>query len=193
MTAAGVRATALAIGVALSAGTLAQGMSKDQHQAGITGLAAELKSERAACASLAGNARDICKAEAGGRASIGRAELNASYKPSLDASYNLRIARADAALAVDREKCDDSAGNVKDVCLKEAKARSVSAKGDASAQLKIARANAVAREKGADAHQDAAKARREAEGAVAREKCDAFAGEAKANCLQDARLRYGKS
>jgi hypothetical protein len=70
--------------------------------------------------------------------------------------------------AVAKERCDDSAGNVKDVCVKEAKAAHVSAKADAKAQEKIV-----------DAHKDAAVDKRDAEYAVAKEKCDALSGNTK--------------
>ena len=35
--------------------------------------------------------------------------------------------------------------------------------------------------------------KRDAEYAVAKEKCDAFAGDAKTNCLNEANARFGKS
>ena len=40
-----------------------------------------------------------------------------------------------------KERCDDKAGNVKDVCVKEARAAAVAAKADAKAKLKTANAN----------------------------------------------------
>ena len=41
------------------------------------------------------------------------------------------IAKAEADYRVAKEKCDDSAGNAKDVCLKEAKAAEAAAKAEA--------------------------------------------------------------
>ena len=121
----------------------------------------------------------------------------------MDASYKVRVARADADYAVAREKCDDLAGNVKDVCVKEAKAAAVAAKADAKAQMKItnanetaagtsAKSNSKARETRADTRKDAASDKRDADYAVAKEKCDAFAGDAKTNCLNQAKARFGK-
>lgn len=40
----------------------------------------------------------------------------------------MRVAMADANYAVAKEKCDDFAGNVKDVCVKESMAAAVTAK-----------------------------------------------------------------
>ena len=115
----------------------------------------------------------------------------------------MRVARADADYSVSIEKCDDMAGNVKDVCVKEAKAAAVAAKADAKAQMKTTNANKEAaatsagasnkaREQGAEARKDAASDKRDADYAVAKEKCDGFAGDAKTNCLNQANARFGK-
>jgi len=210
-----ISAIAVAVGLFVSAGAMAQSMSKDQYKSGGNIIAAEYKSAMAACGSLSGNAKDVCKAEASGKAKVEKTELRARYRPSEAMSYKVRVARADADYAVASEKCDDKAGNVKDVCVKEAKAAAVSAKADASVQVKTANANDTAsetsakaqsaadektmkaqtkaNEKGADARKDAASAKRDADYAVAKEKCDALAGDAKGNCVQQAKARFGKS
>lgn len=194
---------AIAIGFAFSAGAMAQTLSKDEYKSAKQGIAAEYKSAKVACGSLSGNAKDICKAEASGKANVEKAELDATYKPSVNARYKLRLARADADYAVAREKCDDAAGNVKDVCVKQAKADAIAARADAKAQMKSAnandaaaetsaKANSKARQQGADARKDAASDMRDADYAVAKESCDAFAGDAKANCINEAKARFGK-
>jgi hypothetical protein len=194
----------MALGLAFSGSAIAQNMSKEQYKSGKDRIAADYKTDKAACGAFAGNAKDICKAEAGGREKVAKAELEAGYKPSVDASYKLRLARAEAAYSVAKEKCDDKSGNVKDVCVKEAKANQVAAKADAKAQMKTSDANAtaiatsnkasnVAGEKGADARKDAAADKRDADYAVAKEKCAAFAGDAKSSCMNDAKARFGKS
>jgi hypothetical protein len=186
-------AIAVAIGLACSAAAYAQSISKEQYQSAKDAIAADYKSNSATCNSLAGNAKDICKVQAGGEQKVARAELEAKYQPSVDASYKARLARADANYAVAKEECDDKAGNVKDVCVKEAKTVSVAAKADAKAQMKTRNANDTASEKGADARKDAAADKRAADFALAKEKCDAFAGEVKTNCLSNAKARFGKS
>jgi len=199
-----IRAIALAIGFAFSAGAMAQSMTKEQYKSGADGITADHKAADVACGALAGNARDICKAQATGKQKVARAELEARYKPSEDARYKVHVAVAEADYAVAKERCDDKAGNIKDVCLKEAKAAEVAAKADATANMKTAKANAKAAEtstnaankasdKGADARKDAASDKRDADYAVAKEKCDAFSGDAKGSCLNDAKARYGKS
>lgn len=180
---------AVAIAMAFGSTAMAQGMSKEAFKSARDGIAAEYKAAKKACANLAGNAEDICEAEASGEEKIARADLDAAYKPSREATYEARVARADADLAVAKERCDDSAGNVKDVCLKEAEAASVAAKSAAKARMKTSDANA----RGADARSDAADETRDANYATAVEKCDAFAGDAKSSCVAQAKSRFGKS
>jgi hypothetical protein len=198
-----INAIALAVGLAFSAGAMAQGMSKSDYQAGKDRIAAEHKSAKANCASLSGNTNDICVAEAKGRERIATADFEASYKPSAKTRYEARVAKAQAQHAVAKERCDDMAGNAKDVCVKEAKAVETSAKADAKAQMKTSDANVVANEKSADAHSkannQAADARKEAaqdklaaQYEVAKQQCDAYAGAAKDVCLDRAKTRVGK-
>jgi hypothetical protein len=194
---------AIAITLALGSGAIAQTMSKDHYKSAKDGIATDYKFAKAECDSLSGNAKDICMARANGNEKIAMAELDAGNTPSANASFKVRIARADADYAVAREKCDDRAGNVKDVCVKQAKAAEVAAKADATVQMKTAnandkaadtsnKANNTANEKGADARKDAVSDKRDADYAVAKEKCDAFASTAKSNCLNEAKLRFGK-
>ena len=197
-------AAAVAIGLVFSAGAMAQNMSKEGYAAGKQDIAAKSKSAMAACGTLSGNAKDICKAGASGNEKVARAELEARYKPSNDNSHKVRIAKADADYSVAKERCDDRAGNVKDVCVKEAKAAEVAAKADATAWLKTAtankkaaatsaKANNKAGDAGADARKDAASDKRDADYAVAKERCDTFAGDAKTNCVNEAKARFGKT
>lgn len=194
---------ALALGFAFSTGAMAESMSKTDYKAGKEKIAAEYKAAKGNCMSLSGNASDICVAEAKGHEKVARAELEASYKPTAKNRYEVRVAKADADYAVANERCDDLAGNAKDVCVKEAKAAQTSAKADAKAQMKTADANAVASEKtadarekasekNADARQDARADKSAADYDVAKEKCDMYAGDAKSLCLDRAKTRAGK-
>jgi hypothetical protein len=80
---------------------------------------------------LNGNAKDICVAEAKGKDNVAKADAEASYANTPKARESARVAHAKATYDVSVEKCDDLAGNRKDVCVKEAKAALVSAKADA--------------------------------------------------------------
>lgn len=94
-----------------------------------------------------------------------------SYKPTVKTHYDARIAKAEADYDVARERCDDLAGNKKDVCVKEAKAAS----GKAS-----------------EARKDAAEDKSDARYQVEKEKCDQFSGAAKDQCQDQAKARFAK-
>jgi hypothetical protein len=199
-----ISALTLAISLIYSAGAMAaQNMSKSEYKAAGQNISTEYKAAKLNCHSFAGNARDICMVDAKGKKNVAEAQLEADYKPSKDARYEVLIAQAKADYAVADEKCDDKSGNVKDVCVKEAKAALVTAKSNAKANLTTAEANATANEKsndaqikaketGSEARQDAASNKRDAEYAVAKEKCDALAGNANDMCSSAAKLKYGK-
>lgn len=208
------RALVLTIASVFSVGAMAQAMTKVQYETARTGISADYKLAKAACDAFSGNAKDICRAQASGNQKVATAQLKAAYTPSETASYQVRLSRADANLDLAREKCDDLAGNVKDVCVKEAKAVAVTAKANAkvhmttamahdAAYAKASKAQVVADEKArqaqAQADEISAVARNDADTemraaalAVAKEKCDALAGDAKGNCIKDATARFGK-
>lgn len=178
-------------------------MTKAEYQTAKDTISTQYKSDKTACDGMTGNAKDICKEEAKGREKVARAELEARYEPSAKHDRDVRMAKADAAYEVAKEKCDDATGNAKDVCRKEAKAAYVSAKADAKAAEKTSDANATARDKTSDANatardkvssarKDAATEKRDAAYAVAKEKCDALSGDPKDACIKDAKARYGQ-
>jgi osmotically-inducible protein OsmY len=119
---------AAAMALAFSTGALAQNLSKTDFTAGKDKIAAEYKSAKAACASLSGNAKDICVVEAKGKEKVAKAELDASYKPSAKATLAVNDAKANADYATAKEKCDDKAGQEKKACVADAKATQASAK-----------------------------------------------------------------
>ena len=95
-------------------------MSKESHATSKTDAEAQYKLDKEACASLAGNAKDVCMAQAKGKDRIALAEADAAYKNTSKARADARIAHVQATYDVAVEKCDDLAGNPKDVCVKEA-------------------------------------------------------------------------
>ncbi len=60
-----------------------------------------------------------------------------------------------------------------------------------SANETSVKASNKAREQGADVRKDAASAKRDADYVAAKERCDAFAGNAKTHCLNEAKARFG--
>jgi len=160
----------------------AANIDKAAYDSGKDRIATTYKSDKAACDGLAGNAKDICTEEAKGREKVARAELEYSHTGKPADQNKVAVAKSDAAYAVAKEKCDDLAGNPKDVCVKEAKAAHTRGLADAKAGKVMA-----------EARKDASEDKRDADYKVAAEKCDALAGDAKSTCMGQAKARFGKS
>ncbi len=99
-------------------------------------IEAQYKVDKARCDELANNAKDVCRAEAKAKERVAKAELEANAKDTPKARYKAQVVRAEAEYEVAKEKCDDLAGNQKDVCEKEAKVTEKKAKADAKAAYK---------------------------------------------------------
>jgi hypothetical protein len=160
----------------------AVGMSRGDYNAARSRIGADYKTDRVACAVHAGNAKDVCVEEAEAKQKVALAELEYGYSGKSVDQTKLKVAIAESDYAVAKEKCDDQAGNAKDVCVKEAKAVETKALADAKMGQQIG-----------DAKLDASEAKRDADYQVAVEKCDALAGDAKASCLSAAKASLGKS
>jgi hypothetical protein len=93
-------------------------------------IEAEYKAARERCDPMTGNAKDICQKEAKGKEKVAKAELDAKQKPSAGNQRKVEEAKAEAAYDVAKERCDDKAGNDKDVCQKDAKAAYERARAD---------------------------------------------------------------
>jgi hypothetical protein len=167
-------------------------MSKADYTQAVKDADAQYKSAKDACKSLTGNAKDICLAEAAGKQKVAKADAEAAYKNTPKAREDARVAKAEANYKIAAEKCDDLAGNPKDVCVKEAKATLVKAKADAKVDRVATDTNREAASTQAAARKDANEEKREAELKVAMEKCDAMAGNAKDSCVTTAKARYAK-
>jgi len=167
-------------------------MSKDTYAAAKASADAQYKLDKEACNSLSGNANDICVAQAKGKDNIAKADAEAAYENTPKARQSARVAHVQANYDVSIEKCDDLAGNGKDVCVKEAKAELVKGTADAKVDRVAADTNHDAAMKQAEARTDANTEKRDAEYKVAIEKCDALAGPAKDTCVSSAKVQYGK-
>jgi hypothetical protein len=183
---------ALAIGLALSSGAWADAMSKKQYKSLDKSIDARYKTAKKSCDSLSGNAEDICEAEAKGTRNTAKAELKYNYNPTNKALYKARAAKAEATYSVANQKCDDLEGNAEDVCEQEAKAAKVQEAAAAEAQMKTSKADAVAIEKSSDARKDAESDMRDANYAVAKQKCESLGGKAEDLCMSDAKARYDR-
>lgn len=168
-------------------------MTKDAYKAATTNADAQYKLDKEACSTFSGNAKDICVAEAKGKDHMAKADAEAAYENTPKARESARVAHAQAAYDVANEKCDDLAGNAKDVCVKEAKAALVKGKADAKVDRVTADTRQEAATQQAAARTEANADKRDADYKVALEKCDALAGPAKDGCVAAARSQFGKS
>ena len=156
-------------------------ITKDEHKAAVKSANEAYKSAKAACASLSGNAKDVCVAEAKVQKTHAIAKTDGEFKNTPKAIYDGRKDVASAEYDLAKAKCGVKAGNDKDVCIKEAKAIEVRVQADAKAGTKVS-----------DARADAADAKNTANYKAAVEKCDAFAGDAKATCVKETKARFNK-
>ena len=157
-------------------------MSKAEYTAANTRIGADYKADKAACASLTGNAKDVCVEQAKAKEKVARAELEYSYSGKPADQTKVLVAKAKSAYAVAKEKCDDKAGNDKKACVQEAKAVETKALADAKMGKQIGQAK-----------KEASEEKREADYKVDLEKCDALAGDAKAGCIAAAKAKFGKN
>ncbi|MFP8780825.1 hypothetical protein [Hydrogenophaga sp. RWCD_12] len=157
-------------------------MTDADYKAGKTRISADYKQDKAACSSQTSNAKDVCVEEAKAKEKVARAELEYGHSGKAADGNKVLVAKAESAYAVAKERCDDKAGNAKDVCVKEAKAVETKALADAKMGKEIG-----------EAKKDAATDKRDADYKVAVEKCDALAGDAKSGCVAAAKTKFGQN
>jgi hypothetical protein len=91
-------------------------------------------------------------------------------------AYDIAVKNAETQYKTDKDACSPRSGNAKDICLAEASGKEKVAKADADAAYKTT----------PKAREDARVARAEATYNVAKEKCDALAGNPKDVCVKEA-------
>jgi hypothetical protein len=98
-------------------------MSKSDYRLAKDRIEAQYKADRKFCGGLKGHVEDLCHAQARGKAEAARADLEARYEPSPEATLEARRVTAEANYEVDKVQCaakdDDDA---RDRCLDLAKA-----------------------------------------------------------------------
>jgi hypothetical protein len=166
-------------------------LSKDAYKAQQQRIEAEYDAAQARCKPMKGIPRDVCNEQVRGQRDIAVAELEMQYKPSADADEKVRIAKAEAVYAVALQRCKEFDGSTKEICRKDAKAVFAGARAEAKLQKEV-----VAQNLGSELsvrERTAAQDRLlEAQFNAARERCGMLPAEGQANCLADARRRFGK-
>jgi hypothetical protein len=164
----------------IGSSTFAATMTKDEYAAAKTRISAGEKADKKACDSLSGNTKDICEDEAEGKAKVAKAELEANYSGKPADMAKVAMVRAEADYEVAKERCDDLAGNPKDVCQQQAKTT-----------LEKAKADAKLKQKTGAAQTEAMDTKREASLKLEVQKCDTLAGDAKSLCVANAKTKLG--
>lgn len=116
----------------LSANALDDGDFKNQKKR----IEAQYRADQKKCSAFTENAKDICLAQANGTEKVARAELQSRRENTPEARHELRLAKAEAAHDIAKEKCDDMAGHHKDLCIKDALATFTRAKAEARVNRK---------------------------------------------------------
>ena len=155
--------------------------AKELHQRTMDGAEAAFDTARMRCDSVAGIPHEICLAEARANRVRIEEEAQAAYRNTLSAYTGARMRIASAYYDRDKARCGALTGNDREVCLQQAKAYLVAARADARADRKTVEARLDARDEKIDA-----------EYRVALQRCDAFAGAVKDQCVGTARTAYGK-
>jgi cob(I)alamin adenosyltransferase len=78
--------------LSFSTGAMAQDMSNSEYKAAEKNIEAEFESFMADCGSFSHSAKDICRVVAKRTEKVAKAELEARYKPSKRADYEVSFA-----------------------------------------------------------------------------------------------------
>jgi len=162
----------LCLGLLALSSVQAETLSKADYKTGKTHIQDTYKTDKAACQSHSGHAKNVCQQEAKAKEKVAHAELEYSYTGKTTDGNKVHVVKAETAYTVAKERCKDHEGNARNVCIQEAKATEQKAL--------------------AEARKEAAVEKMEAEYKLAIEKCDALAGEAKTHCEAAAKVKFGK-
>jgi hypothetical protein len=118
-----IQAALLCLGMLSVSAAPAEMISKPDYKTGKTRISDVYKTEKAACKSLSGNAKDVCQEEAKAKEKVARAELEFSYTGKAADQNKILVVKAETAYEVAIEKCDALANEAKTGCVNSARAR----------------------------------------------------------------------
>ena len=179
---------ALGAGAAVAAGN---NMSREDHQARKERIEADYKAARQQCDGMKGNAKDVCTAQAKGKHEVVKAQLEAQRDPGPKRDAHVRKKQAEADYNVARRKCDDLRHGAKDACRDDAKATYEHAKDQAKA-APAAGSKGVHLDQSQPDGRQARNTSTDTEYAAARERCATLSPQARDNCMNEVRKRFGK-
>jgi hypothetical protein len=183
-------ALTMAGSVVLMSAAGAQLLARSDYQAREEAISARYRSADRRCALLAAHAKAVCRAEAGAEDRIARAELEAQYRPSAKSRHQALVVAADSRHVVARLRCDQRTGVARTDCIVQAASDRTLARADAIARLRVAEANAKATEQADEDREEAASDTFAARYAAARLQCDGYIDKLRELCLQQTRDHY---
>ena len=119
----------------MTSGAPAAPISKEAYDSAVRNAEAQYKINKDACDSRAGNAKDICLAEAKGKEKVAKAELDQKKNPSVRNERKVAEAKAEHKYHVAKEKCDMQKGKDEKACEKQVKAEYDKEKADIKKQF----------------------------------------------------------
>ncbi|MDB5955780.1 hypothetical protein [Ramlibacter sp.] len=168
-----------------------QALTRDDVKAQKVRIEEQYDQAQTRCRRVQGHARELCNERARGERDIQQAELQLQAEPTGDNDQKLRTARAEAAYSLALVRCKDFDGQARGVCRDDAKSVFNEAKAEAKLQREVSeqelRSAVTVRDRTAQQERVA-----ETEFNAARERCEVLPGEGRANCLLDAKKRFGR-
>lgn len=161
------------------------------HEAARERIEARQKADRKGCGRLEDNARDICQAEAKGRARVALARLEARLAPGPEADQAVMEIHADAELEVARERCDDARGKARKTCIAQAEAAHEAAVRHAMV-MKVRNMRALEAQREAPPEETTPEEEAKARYAAEKARC-VISGPDRDRCLEEAKRRFGKT
>jgi hypothetical protein len=152
--------------------------NKAEYDATIARADADFKAANDACNARQGHDKDVCIQQAKTNRDTARADAEAMLK-SKNAVADAREDKMDAQIKLAKEKCEALTGDAKNVCLKDAQARSGPTTASSYSTAGTERQN--------KAEYNATIARADADYKVASEACNSQKGHDKEVCIQQAK------
>lgn len=166
-------------------------MTEDAVKANLVRIEEQYDNAQKRCRRVAGTARALCNEQARGERDIQVAELELRNQPTPDNDQKLRLAKAEASYSRALVRCKDMDGQAREVCRKDAKMVFNDAKAEARLQREVAeqqlRAENAVRERTSQAEKQEL-----AQYNAARQRCELLPAEGRANCIADAKKRFGQ-
>jgi hypothetical protein len=166
-------------------------LGEDEVKAQKVRIEEQFDQAQARCKRLQGPPRELCNEQARGERDVQAAQLQLRRQPTPENDEKVRLAKAEAAYSQSLVKCKGYDGQARRVCRADAKSTFEAARTEAKLQRDVV-AQTLRSENTVRDRATAQQLRAEVEYNRLRERCETLPAEGRANCLAEARLRFGK-